>query len=848
MAVGLDNGAVVLYHGDLMRGRGVRTKMLEEAGGPAVTSLHFRDVPNEPVNLFVTTTKTVLSFFTKMGGKEVPRVVLDPDGGCAVNCAVLNDKQQLVVGRDEAVFFYDADDKGICFGFEGVKKRVGWFNTYLYVVSDSNKGNGSGSQLTLYDLKNKFVAYNGSQFGQILNMVSEWGSLFVITRSAFGPKQVPMNLAYQLSEKDLRTKMNLLFRTNLYNIAISLAHAQDCDQAYIQEIFLTYGDHLYDKGDFDGAIQQYLETIGSVQPSYVIRKFLDAQRIHNLTRYLQALHEKGQANADHTTLLLNCYTKLKDVAKLDEFVKTDSGLQFDTKTAIRVCRQAGYYEHAMYLAKRHGEDKLYLKILIDDVERYEEAIVHIASLEFAKASFFMREYGKKLMEQLDDDTTQLLSLLCTAYRPTTNTAAASSSDTGSTAAGGGGSNSGKLPAANAEDFIHLFVGRPWHLREFLRAVVDSGTDSQIINNTLLELYLQWEDNSDGNHNDEHDDHHDSGRHGRSAAASSTTTASQAATAAAAAAGALVGSDRHRVRRVRRAKRGRSQIHPNQDQIMQLLLNSKSYDVDHALVLCKQYGFEKGVLYLLTQLKLYNEIIRYHMEQDNYDQIIANCNKYGQHDSQLWVQALEYFAQKQENECERHIVQVLERIESNNLLPPLMVVKTLAKNRRKPLAVIKQYIIKTLQDETEVINNDDQVVRQYQEETAQMRAQIDELLHSPTTFQGQKCQLCSSPLELPAVHFLCLHSFHLRCLGDNDTECPMCSAQYHKIMDLKRQMKASAAEPTKFFDQFSKELESSLDGFNTVAKYFGQGLFPSEQDDIGIAPPSSSSSASASNLL
>jgi len=48
-----------------------------------------------------------------------------------------------------------------------------------------------------------------------------------------------------------------------------------------------------------------LETIKYVEPSYVIRKFLDAPRIHNLTRYLQALHEKGRANTDHTTLLLN---------------------------------------------------------------------------------------------------------------------------------------------------------------------------------------------------------------------------------------------------------------------------------------------------------------------------------------------------------------------------------------------------------------------------------------------------------------------------------------------------------------------------------------------------------------
>jgi hypothetical protein len=50
-----------------------------------------------------------------------------------------------------------------------------------------------------------------------------------------------------------------------------------------------------------------------VEPSYVIRKFLDAQRINNLTLYLEALHERHYAGPDHTTLLLNCYTKLKEV-------------------------------------------------------------------------------------------------------------------------------------------------------------------------------------------------------------------------------------------------------------------------------------------------------------------------------------------------------------------------------------------------------------------------------------------------------------------------------------------------------------------------------------------------------
>lgn len=51
---------------------------------------------------------------------------------------------------------------------------------------------------------------------------------------------------------------------------------------------------------------------------------------------------QGRAGADHTTLLLNCYTKLKDVAKLDAFLRGSgategtSSLPFDVETAVKV--------------------------------------------------------------------------------------------------------------------------------------------------------------------------------------------------------------------------------------------------------------------------------------------------------------------------------------------------------------------------------------------------------------------------------------------------------------------------------------------------------------------------------
>lgn len=128
---------------------------------------------------------------------------------------------------------------------------------------------------------------------------------------------------------DTSVKLDVLFKKNMYLLAINLAHNQKYDNASISEIIKKYGDHLYDKGDYDGAMAQYARTIGRLEPSYVIRKFLDAQRIYNLTSYLQELHSGGLANKDHTTLLLNCYTKLKDVKRLDEFIKV-GGQAYDS--------------------------------------------------------------------------------------------------------------------------------------------------------------------------------------------------------------------------------------------------------------------------------------------------------------------------------------------------------------------------------------------------------------------------------------------------------------------------------------------------------------------------------------
>lgn len=105
---------------------------------------------------------------------------------------------------------------------------------------------------------------------------------------------------------------------------------------------------------------------------------------------MQELHARGLANPDHTTLLLNCYTKTGDKARLDNFIKTETSrsgdkgesqeLPFDLDTAIRVCRQAGFYEHAVYLAKKYQRHEDYLRIQLEDAKDYEDALGYIRQL------------------------------------------------------------------------------------------------------------------------------------------------------------------------------------------------------------------------------------------------------------------------------------------------------------------------------------------------------------------------------------------------------------------------------------------------------------------------------------
>lgn len=113
----------------------------------------------------------------------------------------------------KAIYCYTNEGRGPCYAFEGEKQAVLWFRGYLVIISKvSGKGDAANDKatVTIFDVQNKFIAFT-SPIPNALQIISEWGSLLILTKE---------KAIHQLVEKDLHSKLDILFKKNLYDVAI----------------------------------------------------------------------------------------------------------------------------------------------------------------------------------------------------------------------------------------------------------------------------------------------------------------------------------------------------------------------------------------------------------------------------------------------------------------------------------------------------------------------------------------------------------------------------------------------------------------------------------------------------
>lgn len=314
---------------------------------------------------------------------------------------------------------------------------------------------------------------------------------------------------YRLTETPTVVKVGLLSSLHLYSLALSIAPPLSHPQ-----IHKSFGDYLYARADYEACISHFIHTIGYLEPSYIIRKFLDVQRVKELTDYLTALHERKLATREHTTLLMNCWVRRGERHRVQEFLDGGQGddLNFDIETAVRVCRHAKYFDEALKLSRKFDDVEGQIEILVEDMKKYKEVVALLVRLESPAQIRVLKEYGAELIEKLPEDVTNVLVDLCVYDR-----------------------------RVNPQDFLHLFVSNNELCISFLDRVFqeltikssspkhkihntehleidgsvqmlsvdltysDSGEESDAIQKvceTLLELYLSEATALDGDDNDE----------------------------------------------------------------------------------------------------------------------------------------------------------------------------------------------------------------------------------------------------------------------------------------------------------------------------------------------------------
>lgn len=277
VAVGFANGSVTIIRGDLIHDRGARQRIVFESEEP-VTGLETQE--GGGTLLYISTTSRILTLVIAGRGQGQPARVLE-DSGCALGCMTLNrESGDILIAREDAIYTYGPRGRGPSYAFESPKTSINGFRDYVALVCPPKAGSAKSNPIkkygvnpgdeifgsttfTLLDTDLKFIAHNETLVSPMKRIFMEWGDLFLLTTDG---------KVFRYKEKNLQQRLEILYDRNLYILAINLAQKIGIDPLQQNAIYRKYGDFLYQRGDYDTAMQQYLRAIDNTEPSQVIRR------------------------------------------------------------------------------------------------------------------------------------------------------------------------------------------------------------------------------------------------------------------------------------------------------------------------------------------------------------------------------------------------------------------------------------------------------------------------------------------------------------------------------------------------------------------------------------------------
>lgn len=195
LAVGFANGTVTVIRGDLVHDRGAKQRTVFESEEP-ITGIQFRE--GNTTALYIATTARILTLIISGKGQGQPARALD-ENGCAVGCMTVdNATRDVIVARDDAVYYYGLHGRGPCYNCDGKKQSIYTHKDYLTLLVSSSTSSIAKSTLGNFGINtsgdpNKastmlilnpdfnYIAHTETLPGVVKASFSEWGDLFVLT-------------------------------------------------------------------------------------------------------------------------------------------------------------------------------------------------------------------------------------------------------------------------------------------------------------------------------------------------------------------------------------------------------------------------------------------------------------------------------------------------------------------------------------------------------------------------------------------------------------------------------------------------------------------------------------------
>ena len=717
-----------------------------------ITNLAFN--LNENI-LYVTTNETLYCYTLDNinNNDEIEELTLSENGGGAYNgCVdVKNNKFIIASNTDSIIIEFISNTKGSSKCFDGKRKGIKYFKNYIVFISLKENTNS----LEIYDPENQFCIYYNESFKNISCICTDNEYVYAFIDNIDNKKN-NKKFIIKLKEKDNKDKFEIFFTKNLYEIALLYAQKLNYDEDKISQISQRCAEFSYSKGDFDKSISQYINTINFLEPSNVIQRFLEKSKLDYLIKYLEALESNKQFQErdndelkDYSTLLLNCYIMQEKFVKIKEFVEKKKKLpQRIIKSAINICLETENIDLGLQIAKQNNLIEDVLRILIEKQGKYEKALDIIQpdkkdkdqlKISIDNKIYFFCKFSEFFLEK--EKMRECFYLKVNSFID---------------------ENISKIGYINLVKLVQIFFGYDKYFKLLF---------NRLESNNIIDNDLDKEINIDK------------------------------------------GKDKNKIKD-NNNKSAQNLIHKiielyldddisQRHNILDILKKYKDvYNKTYLLMLFKEKQYIEGEIELLNSNKDKNqiELLSLYMNRRDYKEIISLCTNNGKSDKIYLDLALNYFSSPEnriakEGENEKEIIEemdknlqiLLDNIIENKSMIPVHVLDILKKtNPNISIKLIKQFIEKSIKKEVVPLEKSKENIDKIKDELLKTQNEINELKTKYCTLISKKCPECGLQISLPAIYFLCHHTYHSLCLNsinvDNNLECMICKTKRMKLLN------------------------------------------------------------------